>query len=88
MDKRLPPVRVAIVGGGITGAVAASTLLDAARTGFAEEGQPRLVVELFDQGRRGPGRRRGDLTYKPARVCARAGQVGWRLAAHLKRRYQ
>ena len=55
--KRLPPVRVAIVGGGITGAVAASTLLDAARTGFAEEGQPRLVVELFDQGRRGPGGR-------------------------------
>ena len=50
-----PLRRVAIVGGGITGAVAASTLLDAAkaRSSTAEEGQPRLVVELFDQAAAG-----------------------------------
>ena len=44
------PPRVAIVGGGITGACAASTLLASSSSGGVR-------VDLFDQGRRGPGGR-------------------------------
>ena len=45
-QERVPRTRVAIVGGGITGAVAAQRLRDAG-----------LAVTVFDQGRRGPGGR-------------------------------
>ena len=48
-------VRVAIVGGGITGAVAASTLSAAG-----------VEVHVFDQGRRGPGGRASHRSVRPS----------------------
>ncbi len=41
-------LRIAVIGGGITGAVAASRI---------SESLSNVSVELFDQGRRGPGGR-------------------------------
>ena len=48
-----PSLKVAIVGGGITGACAASALLRPRRDGTSHN----IQVDLFDQGRRGPGGR-------------------------------
>ena len=50
-----PSLKVAIVGGGITGACAASTLLRPRRDGTSHA--HNIQVDLFDQGRRGPGGR-------------------------------
>jgi predicted NAD/FAD-dependent oxidoreductase len=41
-------LRIAVIGGGITGAVAASRIADSLSN---------VSIELFDQGRRGPGGR-------------------------------
>ena len=63
------PPRVAIVGGGITGACAASTVLASSSSGDVR-------VDLFDQGRRGPG---GRASHRHA-ACAIAngGEAGLR----------
>ena len=53
---RAMAVRIAIVGGGITGAVAASVI--------ASE-HPEVTVEVFDQGRRGPGGRASHRAVAP-----------------------
>jgi predicted NAD/FAD-dependent oxidoreductase len=67
-----PPFRIAIVGGGITGAVAAAELSrlrksenQAAGTGASASARNASVV-LFDQGRRGPGGRASHRSVDPA----------------------
>ena len=63
-------MRVAVVGGGITGSVAASEL--------SKTSENNVEVVLFDQGRRGPGgrashrsviKRKADIDFKENKSC-------------------
>ena len=63
-------MRVAVVGGGITGSVAASELF--------KTSENNVEVVLFDQGRRGPGgrashrsviKRKADIDFKENKSC-------------------
>lgn len=74
MTDSPPCFKVAIVGGGITGACTASTLLRR-----RESHKINIEVDLFDQGRRGPGgrasHRRAETTTSTCKNQTQAQQV-------------